>query len=389
MTTMTSMSATHPTSPHPSASSSSTPVSPTTNTPSETATTLVGAPAPHETLKGVLALAGSKPLRERIPAAAGLRITTDVTAQRTARDAATKARGAGGPQRANLPRRRATTRKAIVPGTPAPEAAPPVVEEAAKQEEPALVASPAQMEEPVAEQQARCTLQPAKANLPRRRGRKTVFVDPGTPAVTTPPTTTKNAIVGDGRPTFAEDVGSCLQRLAPGLSVAFAGERSEDKVAGYFPSTTNTNDAASRFTHVLSVVPVANPTKEIYHPTTPPSEGTASRLTLAVPFLGVHPGLPRAPLSRAQLVAGASFLRAARAEPEADVLVSVAGLRPADAVVLVLLAVVVAPGAAAAEEAVREWLWTTEEDEGVLGWWKAVVLDEDVARIVEAMKEMS
>jgi hypothetical protein len=55
----------------------------------------------------------------------------------------------------------------------------------------------------------------------------------------------------------------------------------------------------------------------------------------------------------------------------------------------VLFAIVMraeAPGAAAAEETVREWLWATEEDEEVLGWWKGVVLDEDVARVVETMK---
>jgi hypothetical protein len=138
-----------------------------------------------------------------------------------------------------------------------------------------------------------------KANLPRRRGRKAVFVDPGTPAVVTPPTTTKNAIIGDGRPAFGKDVGSCLQRLAPGLSVAFAGERSDGKDAGYFPSTTNTDRTLSRFTHILSVVPVANPTNEVYHPTTSPAEGAPSRLTLAMPLLGVHPGPPRPPPSRA------------------------------------------------------------------------------------------
>jgi hypothetical protein len=119
------------------------------------------------------------------------------------------------------------------------------------------------------------------------------------PAVATPPTIpTKIVIICDGWPTFAKDVGSCLQRLGPGLSVAFAGEGSDGKDAGYFPTAPNTDDTPSCFTHIPSVALVVNPTKEVYQLTTPPAKGAPSRLTLAAPFnLGVH--LPRPPLSRA------------------------------------------------------------------------------------------
>jgi len=199
---------------------------------------------------------------------------------------------------------------------------------------------------------------------------------------------------------------SCLQRLGPRLFVAFFDEDAEEDAdeQGVVP------EELSVFKHVVCVRCLSAPKKRRGRPADAPVEtsstslslsspstdgafSSARRLRLTLPLSSSSSSSPTSSsssdvhLSAEQMRAAVEFVRATPAGEE--VLVTAPGLRPGDAAVLVALCVAAErreqDGAA---WSVREMLREVDEEEGVVGFWKGVVQEEETFVAESVLNEM-